>query len=334
VNGRCRRVAGAALVGVLVAGCSGAQPDPTQPATTAPTSIDGVPSASPTEGDGLPQATLGIVEFPPAGPCWASADADSDTGWVSFEDLGRVFEVDLISGAIATVLQVPAAPCLIEFADGQMWVSSDDATVRRIDQESGEVLAEVELTGNAWAMRSAYGSLFVLDRSLPGLRRLDATTGAETGSVRIDQQPAGIVPAGGGLWIARQTAGSVVRVDPDTMTTTDEIALGADVWMLDGDEQSLWVTGAHAGAIWRIDLATGQVGQPIDVGGEPRGIRVTDTAVWVADVTGSLHVIDAADGTVVRTIDTAPRTSWAIPMGEQMWILEPRRVIRLDPAGL
>jgi streptogramin lyase len=104
--------------------------------------------------------------------------------------------------------------------------------------------------------------------------------------------------------------GKLVRIDPLTNSIAASVTLSpaTDAYQsLAGDRDGLWVTDWDATKVLRFDPVTLEATASIDVGTAPKGLLVTNAAVWVANTRGgSVERIDPTTNEIVETITLGP----------------------------
>jgi streptogramin lyase len=259
-----------AVLAVLVSGCA-AEIDAAASASAAESSAAAVASASP------------------------SASAEPD--WSALPSL---------EGAVTARVQLagPLPGRHTSATAGSLWVpngnSGGRAAVVRIDDETLEIAATVELGGSADAFPP------------------DAEATA---------------PGADGVWVTLAYQDAVALVDPATNRESRRIAVVGDPYALVEDGESLWIVD-FGGFVVRVDIATGE--ELLRVRGirGPTQIAVAFDGVWVADHdSGNIHRLDPATGLVLATIHVGGRPGLAIGF-ESIWARsdDDRLVARIDPS--
>ena len=167
---------------------------------------------------------------------------------------------------------------------------------------------------------------------MPGRRRCSE----RSPPARRTPRDAGVALADGQLWIAN-LGGSVGVVDLATGQLIARAAIGeGEPAAVVIDDRWAWVpTHGPGGGLTRLDRADPQrdpliLALPESAFAAARG----DGTVWVAGLERRVFAVDAATGSVVRTIDAgaAPR-GIAVAAGD-VWVSlrDERAVIRIDPA--
>ena len=226
---------------------------------------------------------------------------------------GSVAAIDPGTNETVAVLPVGPRPGPIADGMGSLWVGNlDDRTLTRIDPVSVGIQKTIPLPATPTGIDVDSGAVWVAHGRSGQLSRVDPTFDRVSTTVdlvgRAIYAPTGGVAVGDGwVWVVFGKA-MLVRVDPSDVrpsgsTPTDfgatDVALG---------HGSVWVSNAGASSVQRFDPTTFEEG-PLEewpVGRAPRGLAVTQDAVWVA--------ISGED--VVARIDPGARSIFTIPVGD------------------
>lgn len=143
---------------------------------------------------------------------------------------------------------------------------------------------------------------------------------------------AGCASGGGGPGAASTTPKRAV-VD----LAADTFPVGGAPWGVAVDGMTIWVGDVGRGALLRVDAASGDVLGEVDTGGpDPRdaGIAVRDGQVWVANLGGTVGVVDIATGQPVARISAGEGEPAAVTLDDR-WAWVPTHgpgggLVRLD----
>jgi hypothetical protein len=252
---------------------------------------------------------------------------DDDTLWVQSGADGRGVEltkIDLTSGEIVDSVPFPdsAVVSAITAGAGSLWVTTSSAEsmggeVLRIDPETGDELARIELP--AWTGRAAFAadSLWVatvvqpaaaeigatggLSSAANALQRIDPETDELVTSIQLDAKPLDVSADDGLVLVSTVSAEgtSVVAIDPATEAEVARIPVpAADAAEADPDAD------LDAAGPWVLFVT------------DPYAVRVDVDAEAVAAITGARDGIDLV-----------------VPNGEQMWELHAEALTLLDGEG-
>jgi len=244
-----------------------------------------------------------------------------------------------------------------------VWAANyDDKTVLRIDPETGDVVATIELPDNPYTLAAGEGAVWVANHADGDVLRIDPATNRVTNTIEATTLGHLEIAAGeGSVWVASPGAYSVWRLDP----RANEIVARVDVDAPPGPaffpgvadiavgQGSVWVAYG-GGVVARLDAETNAVVAMIDVGGRPFALAVSEDGVWVTrdgprqaesaaegqQAYSSVFRIDPATNEVVATIDTGevPHDSIEpIAVGDDgVWVTRltsdgDGAVLRIDP---
>lgn len=185
-----------------------------------------------------------------------------------------------ITATVATNLPESAL-----YATESSLVATSPSGVVVIDPESEEVRWRSSHAGDSAV--GAFDSLWVTDFEGRTVRRFDEETGEIQQTVPVDGEPAGVAASEDALWVAVHRQGKVLRIDPATGSVTDEVAVspegpgGPQSMAIDGTD--LYVASPFFGTVARIDVTTGEETGRVDVPGMPPCGPLTVGApyVWV-----------------------------------------------------
>ncbi len=194
---------------------------------------------------------------------------------------------------ITTSLPVtsPFAYLFTTVADGDVWLpNSDDGAITRIDGDSGEVRAHIDLhepgsvdnpqpqslttdpAGDVWAPLLMAGAAV----------RIDPRTNRIVERVPVDFHPYGVAATNTDLWLTDFEAGLVVRIDRSTGREIARIAEVTTPTAVVVAAGSVWVVDHRRGAVVQIDPATDRVVDRVHPLGSLEGIAASEDALWVA----------------------------------------------------
>ena len=212
-----------------------------------------------------------------------------------------VVRIDPDSAEVVASVQVGAGPTALSFADGSLWVANEvDQTVSRIDTATQTNVASRGGVGVPVAIVAIGDTLWVADGFVGRLSTIDGRTNAV--SIVLDDRP-GIGPMAVGfnaLWLVDKLSEAVLRVDPRTHQVL-EIPLPADTGPV--------AIAAGAEAIWvgnELTMTLARIDpETNEVAGSSIALCCRPTAIAV---TGSaVWVSSAADDRLLR-VDAARGT--------------------------
>jgi YVTN family beta-propeller protein len=163
---------------------------------------------------------------------------------------------------------------------GGVWARNPDATMSRIDPETGELVATIDVQASTVAA-GAEGVWFVpLDS--PGVKRIDPRTNRVVQTIRI---PADALPAiavgAGSVWATAENEGLVWRIEPGPRPVPRPIKVGVGVGYIAFGDGAVWAANYLDGTVSRIDPRTNAVTETVAVG-TPRALAAGEGSAWVS----------------------------------------------------
>ena len=144
-----------------------------------------------------------------------------------------------------------------------------------------KTVSVVRIPGQANAIALGEGAVWVASYLDDVIRRIDPESGGVMATIPVGSGPIAIAVTGGAVWVANQNDGSVSRIDPRTNSVMKAISVGSAPSSVAAGAGAVWVANAGAGTISRIDPQTNLVSSTISVGHRPQGIAVVNGLVWV-----------------------------------------------------
>ncbi len=126
------------------------------------------------------------------------------------------------------------------------------------------------------------GAIFVAGYNDATLERIDPQTGRVLAHVHVGVGPVSIAYAAGSLWVANNLDSTVSRIHPDTLTAVATIAVGSGPTALAAGSGVVWVANQYSGSVSRIDPPRNRVAANVDVGGTPTSLTISGGRLWVA----------------------------------------------------
>ena len=215
----------------------------------------------------------------------------------------------------------------LDVTDDAVWMSSQfDEKLFKIDPATSEVVAVYTIPPHVEGIR-AVGDGVWLSRYAPNeVVRLDLATGELGDPLGFDTQPSLGLDGDRLLVIAqRNFQGVVLELDPTTGDELQSWNFAGESGFSSVDEGVLWFSNLGTTTVTALELDGGEV-RTVDVGGSPRGVAITDDAVWVAvhdeDVAGAGRVvrIDPATFTVVAEVATGRWANGVAVVGDRVWV--------------
>jgi serine/threonine-protein kinase len=211
-----------------------------------------------------------------------------------------------------------------------------DTSLVRIDPDSAELVAAVELGGAPTGVETGLGSVWIVDPRESVLKELDPATNTVTRTIDVTPPPEWISFGDDAGWLV--TYGETIvtnivwRLDPRTgslsrFADTDGWAEGRSIWLWNYEEIY---------TVAEVDVESGRVRETIRI---PRsnnviGLGIDRGAVWVThpEAPSLLKRLDPRTGEVVAEIEVGPVETILAENG-QVWVAtNDGSVVRIDPA--
>jgi hypothetical protein len=204
------------------------------------------------------------------------------TVWVRIQS-----RVERINPATGGFLQSTTHPDWTDFggelAIGRegVWVG-DRGSIFRLDPQSGEVIARIDLPGTVDHLAVGAGSLWVADELAGKIFRIDPKESRLVADIPVSGGLDDIAVGEGHVWIIDSTAGTLTSIRADTGDVRDPVRIGSDPTALDVGLGAAWVAGGMEGTVTRINPQTGEQ-QEISVGGPVSDVTVDEEErfIWV-----------------------------------------------------
>jgi len=155
-----------------------------------------------------------------------------------------------------------ASPQSLAVGGGSLWVANHDArTVTRIDQASGNVVADIPVPSEPHRVAYGAGAAWVGNWHDNSVSRIDPQSNRVVGSpIPIGSHHAGnLVVGAGSVWVTSdyRVDGAaedvvVVRIDPHTNRAVETIAVGGHPIDVAATKGAVWVSVANPGRLLRI----------------------------------------------------------------------------------
>ena len=226
---------------------------------------------------------------------------------------GSVAAIDPRTNEVADVVPVGPRPGPIANGMGSLWVGNlDDRTLTRIDPATARIQKTIPLPATPTGIAAGSGAIWVAHGRSGQLSRVDATFDRVSRTVdlagrAIDAPSGGVAVGDGWVWVVFGKA-MLVRVEPSDVLPSGSTQTDFGATDVVFGHGSVWVSNAGGPSVQRFDPTTFEVGplREWTVGRAPRGLAVTQDAVWVA--------ISGED--VVARIDPGARSFFTIPVGD------------------
>lgn len=159
-----------------------------------------------------------------------------------------------------------------------------------------------------------YGKVYVTNYTANTVAVIDTSTDTVTAFISVGAGPRGIgyCPVNDRLYVANYTSGTVSVIDPETNNVVQTVSVGTAPFgvactRVNGLTHVAYVTRSTTNVV----VAISQLGNTanITVGFNPRGIAPDGfVGMYVANITGTISVIDTTTNTVTSTIGSTTNT--------------------------
>jgi branched-chain amino acid transport system substrate-binding protein len=163
---------------------------------------------------------------------------------------------------------------------GAVWAISEDRRVFRIDPETGERVAKIDVDATTIAA-GREGVWFIRGDQTKAVTRIDPRTNRPGQTIQVGAQNLSAVAVGGGhVWASAEGDGLVWRIDPGRDPVMRTIDVGVGVTFLAFGDGAIWTANYSDGTVSRIDVKT-SVAESAPVGAV-HAIAVGEGTAWVS----------------------------------------------------
>jgi ligand-binding sensor domain-containing protein len=233
--------------------------------------------------------------------------------------------------AVAVVLAVSAPACSTDVAARPSGSPSKSSSPGSGLTPSVTIELTGEAAG---ALEVADGALWVTHFEDTTVSRVNPDTGDEVAVVEVGPNPGGMAPVGNSLWIEHFTHdASLTAIDPTNGEILQEVSIGrpcCDIGLAGGD---LWVLGPDDG-LQRLDGRSGRVLATTDIPIDPNvnaNMVATDDALWLASEGDSMLRVDPRSGRVTHRVDIGRMLPYAVGPDGLVWCGGLEGVAAVDP---
>jgi hypothetical protein len=213
---------------------------------------------------------------------------------------------------------------------GSVWATSGDGSISRIDPNTNQVVAVVQVGPQDIGITAISDTdvwLGAYDED--ALYRINVATNTVSGPIALPSgsSPLGGAIAAGSVWIALEHAGAVVRIDPATNAVLATIPVGTvgangplAVAESGGD---VWVSVPVDGKIVRVDPGSNTVTATIPMTQECT-FAATATSLWIGGGCGGtkLATVDESTNTVSTLANLSPDVvGGPMLLGTALWLI-------------
>jgi hypothetical protein len=289
----------AAALTLILTGCTGTPPAPTQGAATPAPRPSQAPKSSPVAvrtprpTDFDPYAGIALEEVPDADEIKiAPAIRIGDVGYVaaSAKDIwvatsGGLVRIRPKNLTFEKIDEVGRFGIAANAAG--VWVTAfEDGTVDRLDPATGKASSSTSLPGNPNGVAVFGQTVWVAEHRGGAIAAIDAASGKFLAEVSVGNLgaagPQGVAADADGVWVGIPNTMSVARVDPKSREVVAQIAVGVSPCggiALRAD--AVWVSSCFDDRFAiRIDPRTNEVAAQVDLGGHNGGAVLVDGYPW------------------------------------------------------
>lgn len=232
------------------------------------------------------QGKVASVEMPR--PCGTMALANGYIWQASCPEL-KVYKINAetaeIDAIVDTGLAEPRGETNVVSGAGSVWVPTDaEGKISRIDPETDQVIAEIEVVPGTFFLAFGEGALWAVASEKSLMQRIDPETNTVTGTVDLGKQPGFLTAGEGAVWVQEQGDGTVAKIDPESLevlarTKVGESLLYGDIDAADG---KVWLRTTEDQTFVVIDAQTTEILARV---GRPEGsgaIRYSPDGIWTS----------------------------------------------------
>lgn len=247
---------------------------------------------------GIDPQTGEVVAEVATGPrpiAFASVD---DQLWVSVLGAGGgiigegIARIDAETEAVVENVEVPVQHELA-VGGGSIWVLDGQSLVQRVDPSSGAITSSIDVGGRPVAVDAGDRRAWLVREDGTAVR-IDVTSDSVSAEVDTGEPAPGrsmLLIVDDEVWIAVTGRVHVIDADDATVSGSVEIEGLTGTTGIAADERSVWLAATVTepgsaltqGVVLRIDRSTREVADRYAVAGEPAGLALHGTSVWVAD---------------------------------------------------
>lgn len=176
-----------------------------------------------------------------------------------------------------------ASPALAASTDSIWQLSSDNATLSRIDPKENTVVADLRLPAGCNSILFAENSLWVTCPAVDRVLRIDPRTNLVDKRIEVAGKPSAVAFGAASIWVLAEKEGKVAQIDPKTnkVSTTIDLSIPNAAGNIAFGDGSVWLS-APGFPITRINPETGKVVQQFT--GEGAGTIYSGlNSIWLAN---------------------------------------------------
>jgi YVTN family beta-propeller protein len=213
-------------------------------------------------------------------------DAGPDALWSANGSDGTLSRIDPSRDAVVHTLDLRGPNELlanpthaVAVSTDALWVATGSRTLLRIDPETGETTATIDVGHTPVCVTFYEGAVWVATLAQRVLR-VEPRTNVVSAEAAIGF-PLAAAAGEGRVWTA-DNQGRLWSINPDTAAVTQTIPVGERPVGVVVGEEAVWVADNAEGAVRRIDPRSGQVVDVVTVGHAPTDVAFGEGGVWVS----------------------------------------------------
>ena len=245
-------------------------------------------------------AAAGVTAIDMGRETW-SLTVDEASVWVQDQD-NIIRRIDRATNTVGG--RVPWDVPHMQLEDGQLWALSGGTSIIRVDPLTGQVLQE--FTGVSGFNIAVDGTTAWVSDAGHTVDRVDLETGEIVASVDVPPGPGELIVFEGDVWVACDEGGVVARIDGDTNTVIATIDAGWRPVNLAGGEGAVWVRNYDTRLLRIDPATNTVVATVVTrnegVAGPPdTGVAVGGGSAWIV-VSNGIGRVDPATNEIVQVI--------------------------------
>ncbi|MBN1528540.1 MAG: ABC transporter substrate-binding protein [Thermoleophilaceae bacterium] len=193
---------------------------------------------------------------------------------------GRVTATARLPGGGKGVLPTAGLPRVAAGA-GAVWAINPDGSISRIDRDTGEIEARIELREAAWTLAAGREGVWFLSFG-DTVTRIDPRTNRVGQTVRVGTQGLwGLAVGDGSVWATARDDGLLWRIEPGRNPVSRTIDVGTGVTAVASGGGAVWTGNYIDGTVSRIDPRTNDVTRRTSIGA-PQALAAGPGGAWVS----------------------------------------------------
>ena len=241
--------------------------------------------------------------------------------WVADLNDSVVKRIDPDTGRILASFPTAAGPCGMAYGAGSVWIEDYTASaVTRIELASKRV-STIAVGNLPYDVTFAAGAAWVTNYGDGTVTRIDPASN-RTRTITVGSQPIGIAAAAGAIWVSDSGSQQLSRIDEVTGRVTSVPFGGRPSWTA-FDSDTVRISDQSTGQVVRLDARTGRIVHRIPVGSTPNDPDVLDGAVWIPDKSGALYRLDLLTDAVTGPYPVAAGNPFVVAgYHHRLWIAD------------